>query len=934
MGHVFISYRRSDSDVVEQLLIALSDKHKCWHDTAIAGGQVWREEITRALDSAYAMILVVSADTEQSKEVYAEYFYALSRKVPIIPLVVSKCDLPFGLESLNGRLWYEDKQVALKNLRSDLEMYQCQTPSLEIASDEQIYLRAMQFGYLIAVENYTPMAGEGRHRVDRVAQTPRSVIMRPQFSFRRASPLFRDRQVVEQKREYEDLLPALHDSKRVVVLGEPGIGKTTTLYKFADELRHQALEKGSGPIPVIIPLREWRDDLSWEGLVSRHLGVLAPRYEQLLERQRLCLLLDGLNELPRDERRENKLDAMRELLGKVSSVVVTCRELDYRDEAVNLDLDTITIHQLNPERVWDFLRRYLVDVLGETDGEAAAEDLFWQIAGSADLKDVWAKWREAGASLSHFFAAPKIPESAIATTSPLDNALWWDAVKTESNLMRLAANPYLLWMFLNVYQKIGTIPSNRGALFDEFVFQLLKREGLCNGDSLSAHGQTLISGLEELAWIMQHQSVELDEWGPELVLTIASEEALQILGGVKELYRAASANLLEYSEPVRFTHQLMQEYFTARRLLTEINLGRLNAQDIWRKEHWWWRSGWEETAVLAVGMTGKEKEQIIEWLAAANPEIALLALDRSGVDFDDKLKLTLREIFLPQMTDLDHHPEAGARAAIGRGLGRVTLKNGEFLDNRLGVGLTQGAIPDISWIYIGRGCVELDGVKGVAQGVNLQMDVPPFRIARYLVTNWQFDAFIKASDGYNNAIWWKGIERVAPALSEWVEANLPRENVSWYEAVAFCRWLTEKYREQGLLKGSQKIRLPKEWEWQQAAMDGNRYNIYPWGQKWDGNLCNWGEGDIYGPSAVGIYPNGTWPNGPLDMIGNVWEWCLNKYEDPTCPQAAEVDISGSDRVLRGGRSDEPRSMTSSVRICGHPGYRNSDVGFRLVQDIQ
>ena len=61
--HVFISYRRSDSAVVDDLIAALRG-YTCWRDTtAIAGGQVWREEIIRAIEAAYAMILVVSTDT-------------------------------------------------------------------------------------------------------------------------------------------------------------------------------------------------------------------------------------------------------------------------------------------------------------------------------------------------------------------------------------------------------------------------------------------------------------------------------------------------------------------------------------------------------------------------------------------------------------------------------------------------------------------------------------------------------------------------------------------------------------------------------------------------------------------------------------------------------------------------------------------------------
>ena len=234
--------------------------------------------------------------------------------------------------------------------------------------------------------------------------------MHPEFSFRRSSLLFGERPVEDQRKEYDDLLPALHETKRVIVLGEPGIGKTTTLYKFADELRLRALENDSAPLPLIIPLREWRDDATWKSLIARHLGVLAPRYEQLLASQRWFFLLDGLNELPRDDHRNAKLDALRTLLKSGAAAIVTCRELDYRDESLKLDVDTITIHPLEPERVLDFLTRYLTDGRrAESTDTAKAENLFWQIAGGDEVRRVWDKWRAAGVALNQFFTAADAP---------------------------------------------------------------------------------------------------------------------------------------------------------------------------------------------------------------------------------------------------------------------------------------------------------------------------------------------------------------------------------------------------------------------------------------------------------------------------------------------------------------------------------------------
>jgi formylglycine-generating enzyme required for sulfatase activity len=143
--------------------------------------------------------------------------------------------------------------------------------------------------------------------------------------------------------------------------------------------------------------------------------------------------------------------------------------------------------------------------------------------------------------------------------------------------------------------------------------------------------------------------------------------------------------------------------------------------------------------------------------------------------------------------------------------------------------------------------------------------------------------------------------------------------VSWYEAVAYCRWLSDKL---GYL-----VRLPTEAEWQQAATSGKENRVYPWGREWDAKFCNSGESGVNRTTLVGLYPHGTWVGGPLDMAGNVREWCLNKYE----PYEDPVDSSSDYRALRGGSW-----LLSSVRCCtanrnnNNPSVPMNDVGFRVL----
>jgi len=249
----------------------------------------------------------------------------------------------------------------------------------------------------------------------------------------------------------------------------------------------------------------------------------------------------------------------------------------------------------------------------------------------------------------------------------------------------------------------------------------------------------------------------------------------------------------------------------------------------------------------------------------------------------------------------------------------IGQKLAEFGDPRPGVGLRQDGLPDIVWIDIPGGRIKLEGVDHA-------FEVRPFRMAKYLVTNAQFEAFIKAEDGYKNEEWWNGIKRSEEAsIASWQEANAPRETVSWYEAVAFCHWLSAKT--------GTSVRLPTEWEWQQAATGGDPTCEYPWGE-WDAARCNSDKSRLNRTTAVGMYPRGATSLGVMDMAGNVWEWCLNTYEHPEAPESLRIDELDTRRVLHGGSwGSTPGALRVSARVGGGADGRANDIGFRLAQDL-
>ena len=227
-------------------------------------------------------------------------------------------------------------------------------------------------------------------------------------------------------------------------------------------------------------------------------------------------------------------------------------------------------------------------------------------------------------------------------------------------------------------------------------------------------------------------------------------------------------------------------------------------------------------------------------------------------------------------------------------------------------------LPDLDW-------VEIPGGDFVYQGGE-RRTLAAFRMARYPITNVQYQTFI-AAGSYWNKRWWGDLVRPEPQPSAWPQANRPRTDVDWYEAVAFCRWLTAQL--------GYEVRLPTESEWERAAR-GRDGREYPWGDGYQTGRANIdeksskaGEWNLQQTTAVGMYPQGASSEGMLDLSGNVWEWCLNKYERP---EQTAADSSGDRRVLRGGSwYVSPDLACGSYRSSNNPDYRYVlSGGFRVV----
>ena len=143
----------------------------------------------------------------------------------------------------------------------------------------------------------------------------------------------------------------------------------------------------------------------------------------------------------------------------------------------------------------------------------------------------------------------------------------------------------------------------------------------------------------------------------------------------------------------------------------------------------------------------------------------------------------------------------------------------------------------------------------------------------------------------------------------WNEAlfkpNHPVVGISWFEAEAYCQWLTSRMHTRDQLMPEEVIRLPTEVEWEIAAgwdPATRRILTWPWGDTFDSNRANTSETRVGGTSPVGAFLHGMSSIGAFDMAGNVWEWTSSQpkdspYEATDCYEDATINTP---KVLRGG----------------------------------
>lgn len=748
--------------------------------------------------------------------------------------------------------------------------------------------------------------------------------------------------------------------RRLVVLGAPGSGKSTLVRHLALCLageeqkswnRKAAISRLSGwthgPLtPVYIELRRFVGssyfptaletlpgvDPLWNYIRAEILGdtlaAYAPQLEADLREGRALLVLDGLDEVPYPDgvgslaKRQKQLQNLARAIDLhygASRVVVASRPYAYE----NWQLDGYTPLRIVP--------------LGDSERIALAANLF---------------------RVSHYANPDDKAER-------LNTALQQQGVSSE-----LADTPLFLTLMATIFAhgvSGDALPARKGAMYHESVLLLLERwtrtkSGRPTLTQLlgSSTSEDLLARLARLAYKVHAQygadrERDTPEIPEELLLTeLAKLEIVDKKVKVSELLSYLSENTGLLVSPghkgdeyvFRFAHRTFQEFLAARHLVESVckdtfapvreHIAR--QPDLWR------------TPCLLTGDvvrdTGHESEafdrlwRLVDALLDGDPSDASLPPDdphwwpvwlaaaiaqeqqlyeRTPLSRGDR---AVRDALVRWLVKLIETPGAlkpPERAHCGRALALLG-------DPRDGVGTVSChgvTLPDIAWVAVP------DDGAWTYQDEQLS-GFHTFHISRYPVTYAQFQTFLEDPEGYiNSDRWFEGlaadVEDRQMRAQRFLYGNHPREQVNWYQAVAFCRWFS--WRLGGVYDldriSEWAVRLPTEQEWEKAAR-GRDSRVYPYGDEFDTAKGNSWKTRIGQTSAVGLFPDGASPYGVLDMSGNVWEWCMTAY-----------DASGdAARVVRGGAwDDNVYGAGACARInfyFGNARYRDLVVGFRVV----
>ncbi len=782
-------------------------------------------------------------------------------------------------------------------------------------------------------------------------------------------------------------LAQLNTHSRLVLLGDPGSGKSTFVNFVTMCLAGEVLGKEqvnltrlTAPLPddegkegeerqpwthgPLLPVRVILRDFAARGLpepgqpaTAKHLwefivaelaaaalGDYAPCLRQELMQQGGLLLLDGLDEVPEAHRRRIQLKEAVESFAATyprCRILVTSRTYAYQRQEWRLPafaeaiLAAFSRGQIH--RFVDNWYAHIAELRGmhRDDAQGRAELLKRAIFGSDRLQALAERplLLTLMASL-HAWRGGSLPEKREELYADTVDLLldWWESPKTVRDAR---GRVVVLQPSLAEWLKVDR--ARVRSLLNELAYQAHAAQPDLVGTADVDEGQ-LVGGLMRLS---QNPDVK-----PARLVEYLSQRAGLLLPRGVGVYT--------------FPHRTFQEYLAACHL-TDTDYPDL-VTELARQEP----DRWREVALLAGAKAARGSAstiwQLVEALcyrapaAAGRPadvwgaHLAGQALVETGtglaqVSERNRVKVNRVQQWLVNIVCGQELP-AVERAAAGDTLAHL----GDLREAVTRLDQMEFCFVPAGPFWMGS---EESGREKPLHRVNIPYD---YWLARYPVTVAQFRAFVEAS-GYEpqDRDSLRGLD------------NHPVVWVTWYEALAFCDWLTRMWQEKGILPAGMRVTLPGEAEWEKAARGGleipeqpliarlgatqtvtlrpnpEPQRRYPWGDEADPDRANYDDTGLGRTSAVGCFGRGASPYGCLDMSGNVWEWTRSlwgkdwskpDFKYPYNPADGREDLEAARDILRVLRGGAWYDLLSGARCAARdqlgPGHGNDDFGVRVV----
>ena len=201
------------------------------------------------------------------------------------------------------------------------------------------------------------------------------------------------------------------------------------------------------------------------------------------------------------------------------------------------------------------------------------------------------------------------------------------------------------------------------------------------------------------------------------------------------------------------------------------------------------------------------------------------------------------------------------------------------------------------------------------------VEVLPFRMAKYCVTNEEFHQFIMDTRCAHRPTSWRD------ETYEFIKSNHPVFTVSLEAAMEFCSWLSKRIK--------RRFRLPTEAEWEYASSGIEQYK-YPWGNQFEEDRANTIESRLMCTTPIGMFSRGQSPFGVMDMAGNVEEYTTGRYVHYSGDELADAhslkSLEGF-KVVRGGSFARFQDLTRNTcrRAVSQPD--KFAIGFRYVEEF-